>query len=67
MSNTGKEDTRTIALCTTCGSMYAAREEPDGTVLPIGRNGCSCEDATFKKLAHSKTENDESVSADEPE
>ncbi|MFC7238568.1 hypothetical protein ACFQS4_10095 [Saliphagus sp. GCM10025317] len=51
MSNTGKGDTRTIALCTTCGSMYAAREKPDGTVLPIGRNGCSCENAAFKKIA----------------
>ncbi|MFC7230856.1 hypothetical protein ACFQMM_04550 [Saliphagus sp. GCM10025308] len=31
--------------------MYAAREKPDGTVLPIGRNGCSCENAAFKKIA----------------
>nr|WP_235920784.1 hypothetical protein [Natronorubrum halalkaliphilum] len=38
-----KDDvTRVLATCEECGSVYAARQWPDGTVRIIGQEGCSC-------------------------
>ncbi|NUB91659.1 hypothetical protein HTZ84_09245 [Haloterrigena sp. SYSU A558-1] len=44
-----KDDvTRVMAVCEECGSVYAAREWPDGTVRVIGQEGCSCGATSFE-------------------
>ncbi len=43
-----KDDvTRVLAACEDCGSVYAAREWPDGTIRLIGQQDCSCGASTF--------------------
>ncbi|WP_459889095.1 hypothetical protein [Halostagnicola bangensis] len=45
------EKVRTMGVCADCGSAYAAREQADGSVLPIGvRNGCTCGGTTFLEV-----------------
>lgn len=40
---TFQDDIRRVATCCTdCGSVYAARRWPDGTLRIIGRDGCQC-------------------------
>ncbi len=44
----GDGENRTVALCVRCESVYAARVDADGTVLPIGiSNGCPCGSPEF--------------------
>ncbi len=50
MSERNGQKKRIVCLCVNCEAMYAAHEYTDGTILPIGRNGCSCEKPSFKKL-----------------
>ena len=38
-----RDDTlRVLAACDECGSVYAAREWPDGDVQLIGQEACEC-------------------------
>lgn len=39
--------TRVLAECQACGSVYAARQWPDGDINIIGQDGCSCQSSTF--------------------
>ncbi|WP_425601070.1 hypothetical protein [Halosolutus halophilus] len=39
--------TRVLASCVECGSIYAARQWPDGSVKLIGQEGCSCGSTAF--------------------
>lgn len=42
------ESDRTVVTCTSCGSIYAAKKWPDGTIQPIGRrSGCDCGSEEF--------------------
>lgn len=50
MSEPNDRRKRILALCATCRSIYAAHELLDGTILPIGRNGCSCDEQAFEKI-----------------
>lgn len=46
-----KDDvTRVLATCSGCGSVYAARQWPDGTIRVIGRDGCSCGSTDFEPV-----------------
>lgn len=46
-----KDDvTRVLATCTGCGSVYAARQWPDGAIRIIGRDGCSCGSTEFEPV-----------------
>lgn len=38
---------RVLAACENCGSVYAARQWPDGDIQPIGSDTCSCGSAAF--------------------
>ncbi|MFC4544030.1 hypothetical protein ACFO5R_19045 [Halosolutus amylolyticus] len=42
--------TRVLASCDECGSVYAARQWPDGSVKLIGQEGCSCGSTAFTVL-----------------
>ena len=43
------EERRRMAICTACGSAYAARIASDGRVQPIGsRDGCHCGSSEFE-------------------
>lgn len=43
------ERERTVALCQSCGSAYAAQIWTDGTIQPIGtRIGCDCGSTEFE-------------------
>lgn len=45
----GRDDVRRgIAICEECGSSYAARVWPDGTLKLIGREDCSCGSSAFR-------------------
>ncbi|MFU8867917.1 hypothetical protein [Natronococcus sp.] len=45
----GEEERRRMAVCTACGSAYAARVASDGTVQPIGsKDGCRCGSSEFE-------------------
>lgn len=33
---------RVVAVCKQCGSAVAGEEWPDGTIRPIGQDGCDC-------------------------
>ena len=47
----GDDQTRTVAACLECGSVYAALELKDGKLRPIGsRDGCSCGSTSFADL-----------------
>ncbi|ELY91287.1 hypothetical protein [Natrinema altunense] len=49
-----KDDvTRTLAACTACGSIYAARQWPDGEIRIIGQDGCSCGATEFDRVEES--------------
>ncbi|RQG90028.1 hypothetical protein EA462_08460 [Natrarchaeobius halalkaliphilus] len=39
--------TRELARCTECGSVYAARQWPGGTIQPIGAGNCDCGSTNF--------------------
>ncbi|WP_306056721.1 hypothetical protein [Natronococcus wangiae] len=39
--------TRELAECTECGSVYAARQWPDGDIQTIGSDGCRCGSSDF--------------------
>ena len=44
-----EEGHRVAAICTSCGTVYAARTRTDGTVQPIGKSDtCSCGAAAFR-------------------
>lgn len=44
-----KDDvTRVLAACTACGSIYAARQWPDGEIRVIGQKSCSCGSTDFE-------------------
>ncbi|UHQ97931.1 hypothetical protein HYG81_18905 [Natrinema zhouii] len=47
---------RVLATCTACGSVYAARQWPDGEIQIIGQDGCSCGSTDFKS-ADDSTDN----------
>lgn len=48
---------KVAAVCTSCGTGYAAEEWADGTIRPIGqRNGCQCGGTSFDVLDGPKTE-----------
>lgn len=52
-----KDDvTRVLAACDACGSIYAARQWPDGTVRIIGQEGCSCGEETFEVVTDPETD-----------
>ena len=54
---TQKDDvTRVMAVCEACGSVYAAREWPDGTIRLIGQEGCSSGATTFEIVTDSAGE-----------
>ena len=38
---------RVLAGCEECGSVYAARRWPDGTIRMIGRSTCRCGSSDF--------------------
>lgn len=41
---------RLMAVCDDCGSAYAAVEQSDGRIAPIGRlNGCACGSTEFSE------------------
>lgn len=45
------ENSRLVAACDDCGSVYAAVELSNGDVQPIGkRNGCSCGGTEFSPV-----------------
>nr|WP_090302922.1 hypothetical protein [Natronorubrum texcoconense] len=45
---------RTVAICTSCGSAYAAEVWDDETIQPIGkRTGCDCGSTEFHVTAES--------------
>lgn len=46
----GDDVTRVLATCENCGSAYAARKWPGGTVKPIGSDECSCGSSEFVLL-----------------
>lgn len=49
-----KDDvTRVLAACEACGSVYAARQWPDGTIRIIGQEGCSCGGTSFEVVTDS--------------
>ena len=40
---------RVIAVCDSCGAVYAAKVTSEGKIRPIGTNECTeCENATFQ-------------------
>jgi len=40
-----------MAACDHCGAVYAAIEQSDGTIAPIGRlSGCRCGSTEFSEL-----------------
>ncbi|WP_394740012.1 hypothetical protein [Natronococcus roseus] len=48
------EEERRMAVCTECGSVYAARIAADGAVQPIGsRDGCRCGSNEFEVVGES--------------
>ncbi len=50
------ESERTMAECLACGSAYAAKEWPDGTIQPIGtKNGCQCGSTEFQAIEDTDT------------
>lgn len=52
-----KDDvTRVLAACDACGSIYAARQWPDGTVRIIGQEGCSCGEEAFEVVTDPETD-----------
>ncbi len=54
--------TRVLAACERCGSVYAARQWPDGTIRAIGSHSCSCGSTDFVLVDTS----DDEPSRDEP-
>nr|WP_137288100.1 hypothetical protein [Natronorubrum halophilum] len=47
----GEGSNRMMAVCASCGSAYAAREQSEGEFVPIGnRNGCECGGTEFTKV-----------------
>ncbi|MFC6717457.1 hypothetical protein ACFQGT_04775 [Natrialbaceae archaeon GCM10025810] len=40
--------TRVLAGCTECGSVYTAREWPNGIIRAIGRDDCRCGGTEFE-------------------
>ncbi len=49
-----EEEQRRMAVCTACGSAYAARITSDGTVQPIGStDGCRCGSSEFEVVGES--------------
>lgn len=42
-----EEVAKVAASCQTCGSVYAAREWPEGEIQPIGTERCSCGASRF--------------------
>ncbi len=54
-----KDDvTRLLASCTACGSVYAARQWPDGEIRIIGQDGCACGSADFELVDDSADESE---------
>ncbi|MCU4742386.1 hypothetical protein OB955_03840 [Halobacteria archaeon AArc-m2/3/4] len=50
MSHT-KAVSDTFAVCESCGSIYVARVESDGTLRPIGiGSDCPCGDGSFRRF-----------------
>ncbi|WP_226377488.1 hypothetical protein [Haloterrigena turkmenica] len=45
-----------MAVCEECGSVYAARQWPDGTIRVIGQEGCSCGATRFEVADDSEGE-----------
>ncbi len=42
-----EDATRIVAACEGCGSVYAARQWPDGDIQLIGSTACSCGSTAF--------------------
>jgi predicted nucleic acid-binding Zn-ribbon protein len=44
----GGKSERAMAECLACGTVYASKEWADGTIQPIGRDGCHCGSENFQ-------------------
>lgn len=44
---------RELAECVKCGSVYAARQWPDGDIQAIGSDGCPCGSTEFVLVSES--------------
>ncbi|RQH00421.1 hypothetical protein [Natrarchaeobius oligotrophus] len=48
------EQSRFLAACEQCGSVYAAQQHAEGEIVPIGKpDGCACGGTTFSKIEES--------------
>ncbi|UTF54246.1 hypothetical protein [Natronosalvus rutilus] len=54
---------KVAAVCSSCGSAYAAERWSDGTIRPIGRRtGCQCGGTSFEVVEDSSSNPDPSSS-----